>query len=315
MSWLDALQRAERLGTASVLVTLESVDGSAPRGVGTRLLLAADGATGTLGGGALEQAALKRAERLLRAAAIDPVIEHETWTLGRALSQCCGGRATLSFAYTPACDLRIEIFGAGHVAQEIARLVRRLPCVATFHDPRTAWLGRLGVDEWRPGARHASPHVDRAAVALLPDIELGGQAASEPGPGHLIAAPLGADVHGAVERCAPGAFYLVLTHSHELDLEVCEAVLSRDDAALLGLIASRSKAARFRSRLSAKGFTPAEVARLQAPLGEHVLTGDTPMEVAIAALGDVLTARARRRLAQDTTATPEKHDGARQADA
>jgi xanthine/CO dehydrogenase XdhC/CoxF family maturation factor len=37
----------------------------------------------------------------------------------------------------------------------------------------------------------------------------------------------------------PGAFYLVLTHSHDLDLAITQAVLQRGDFAYLGLIGSQ----------------------------------------------------------------------------
>ena len=273
-----------------MLVGVAELDGSAPRGVGSRMLVSRTGIDDTIGGGALERAAIEHARRLLARDAGEPIAERRTWTLGRALSQCCGGRATLGFELVPACDLRLEVFGAGHVGRELARLLRRLPCVATFHDPRPGWLAGLGAD---------------APVGTVPDVDLGDAPGAGEGPGVLNASALGANVHGAVERCRPDASYLVMTHSHELDLEVCEAVLSRGDARYLGLIASRSKARAFRSRLARKGFTEAELAGLTAPLGGGaVRTGNTPMEVAIAAMADVLTARERARAAR--TAVPAR---------
>jgi len=300
MTWLQALATAQARGDASVLITVEKVHGSAPRGVGARMLVSRRDAVDTIGGGALERAALSHAERLLRRADSQACIERGRFTLGKALSQCCGGVAILSFAYQPACDFRVEVFGAGNVAQELARLVRRLPCIATFHDPRADWLARLGADLSTRTSGEPSPYVDREGVdgagPTRPDIELpSGAGVPLDGPGRLIARPLGANVPAAVEAARPGSLFVVMTHSHELDLEVCEAVLTRGDTAYLGLIASRSKAARFRSRLSRKGFGDDELRALTAPLGRRVRTGDTPMEVAIAAMADVLTARENAR--------------------
>ena len=48
-----------------------------------------------------------------------------------------------------------------------------------------------------------------------------------------------------VEAAPAGAAYFVMTYSHGLDFEICEAVLRRGDFAYLGLIGSRSKRARF----------------------------------------------------------------------
>ena len=292
MTWLAALERCRARGDACVLVGVTGLDGSAPRGIGARMLVTRSGAVDTIGGGALEHAAIDHARELLSRDAGEPLVERRTWTLGRALSQCCGGRATLDFELVPACDFRVEVFGAGHVARELARVLRRLPCVATFHDPRPGWLAGLGADAFAGGSAGRSAG---SGVAAVPDVDLGEAPGAGEGPGVLRASALGENVHGAVERCRPGALYLVMTHSHELDLEVCEAVLSRGDATYLGLIASRSKARAFRSRLARKGFTEAELAGLTAPLGGGVRTGNTPMEVAIAALADVLTSRERAR--------------------
>ena len=49
-----------------------------------------------------------------------------------------------------------------------------------------------------------------------------------------------------VDEAPPGACYLVMTHSHALDLEVVERVLKRNDFRFLGLIGSETKAAKFR---------------------------------------------------------------------
>lgn len=283
MTWIAAFERHRRRGDACVLVTVVALRGSAPRGVGSRMLVSRTGIADTIGGGALEHAARAHARAMLAAGGTRPRVESRSWTLGKALSQCCGGRAALGFEYVPACDFRLEVFGAGHVARELAALARRLPCIATFHDSRTDWLAGIGADE---------------PVGIAPDIDLGAPApGAADGPGIVRASVLPDNVHGAVEHCRPGSLYLVLTHSHELDLEVCEAVLSRGDASYLGLIASRSKARSFGRRLARKGFTEAELEGLVAPLGRGtgVRTGNTPAEVAIAAMADVLTARERVR--------------------
>ena len=54
----------------------------------------------------------------------------------------------------------------------------------------------------------------------------------------------------------PGAFYLVLTHSHDLDLRITEAILRRGDFGFLGLIGSRTKRARFVHRFEQRGIAP-----------------------------------------------------------
>ena len=67
-------------------------------------------------------------------------------------------------------------------------------------------------------------------------------------------------------RAEPGDLFLVMTHSHPLDLEICERVLRRGDFRFLGLIGSATKRARFASRLRARGLSEAVIARLTCPV-------------------------------------------------
>ena len=61
-------------------------------------------------------------------------------------------------------------------------------------------------------------------------------------------------VEAEVRQAPPGAFYLVLTHEHELDLRITEAILRRGDFAFCGLIGSKTKRARFVHRLEERGI-------------------------------------------------------------
>src|SRR5436190_6147059 len=88
----------------AALVTLAQAQGSSPREVGARMVVAPDGAfTGTIGGGALEWGALAEAQVLLgrrdgRAATqLDKA-------LGPDLGQCCGGRVLLTIEKFGAAD-------------------------------------------------------------------------------------------------------------------------------------------------------------------------------------------------------------------
>jgi xanthine dehydrogenase accessory factor len=84
----------------------------------------------------------------------------------------------------------------------------------------------------------------------------------------------------ALVRYAPGdADHLVLTRSHELDLQLCHALL-RHGFASLGLIGSATKLARFRSRLAALGHTAAQISRIACPIGDPSL-GKHPQAIAV----------------------------------
>jgi xanthine dehydrogenase accessory factor len=75
------------------------------------------------------------------------------------------------------------------------------------------------------------------------------------------------------------ADHLVLTRSHELDLQLCHALLGHGFASL-GLIGSQTKIARFRSRLSPLGHTAAQISRIACPIGDPSL-GKHPQAIAV----------------------------------
>lgn len=254
------------------------------------MLVTDEAQAGTIGGGALEHAGIEHARRLLAGHRVEPHLESVPFNLSRALSQCCGGVVTLQFERVPEPAFRVELFGAGHVAAEVVRILLRLPCRVTVHDPRPEWLARMDAVA---RAVAPQPSLDGSAERSI-DIDLGATALRDTAPGLYASSPLGDNVDARVASRPDASCWLVMSHSHELDMEIVEAVLSRGDATFCGLIASRSKAAAFRSRLARKGFDTEEIAALTAPLGSRVRTGNTPMEVAVAAVSDLLTAVSSR---------------------
>ncbi len=260
---LDALklQAAAWLATGrpAMLVQVLESRGSVPRAAGTRMLVAADAVLGTIGGGHLELQAITRARALLAdgvQAAQDQAI-----TLGPTLGQCCGGALALRTGPLDAAVLAawpdetplfmLQLYGAGHVGRAIVQLLERLPCLVQWIDAR---------DSEFP-AEASAPHIQRLCV--------------EP-------------VEAEVRLAPPGAFYLVLTHSHDLDLAITEAILRRGDFAHLGLIGSATKRARFLHRFSQRGIDGATLGRLTCPIGVPGIPGKQPEQIALAVVAQLL---------------------------
>jgi xanthine dehydrogenase accessory factor len=252
----------------AVVVEVAGHCGSVPRETGTRMLVAADDAIGTIGGGHLELKAIAAARALLRG---EPVAAEQHIPLGPALGQCCGGAVTLRFV--PLADARpadwapppprfsLQLYGAGHVGRAIVRLLEGIDCRVQWIDERESEF---------PAAAEAA-HVERVCV--------------EPVEAEVAVAP-------------PGAFYLVLTHSHDLDLAVTEAVLRRGDFGFLGLIGSQTKRARFLHRLEARGVPPAAIGRLTCPIGVPGIVGKEPEVIAVGVVAQLLQAASAHRREQ-----------------
>ena len=219
MNWVDTIARLSAQNTGCVLLTVLSTEGSTPRDANAKMIVTKDKTFDSIGGGNLEFEAIKHARELLTAD--QPATVTRDFSLGKELAQCCGGKVTLLLECFPPCRFNIALFGAGHVGAALVTILSQLPC-------RVRWL-------------------DARENIFPPQVASNIETVAMTNP------------FAAVEDCPPDSYYLVMTHSHETDLEICEAVLARADIRYCGLIGSKSKAAKFRSRLKAKGFTEAGV--------------------------------------------------------
>lgn len=250
--------RWQAAGRDAVVVEVLAAQGSVPREAGTRMLVSLDEALGTIGGGHLELQAIADARALLRG---EPRPRQHHVALGPSLGQCCGGALDIGFKPLAETDLAawpeppplftLQLYGAGHVGRAIVRLLATLPCVVAWIDERES--------EFPSGP--LPPHITRVCV--------------EPVEAEVASAP-------------PGAFHLVLTHSHDLDLALMQAILARGDAGFVGLIGSATKRARFARRLRERGFDAAAMARVACPIGLPGITGKAPEVIAVAVVAQLL---------------------------
>lgn len=162
----------ERAGPGQALVRLVVIDtqGSAPREVGAAMVVDAEAATGTIGGGQLEYEAIAHARELLRRGARDPtpwLRETRVWPLGPALGQCCGGTVRLLFEYFGADEIEhVTALGDVHSDGVFVRPLasgERLATVATPSDTHVlpAAVSTI-VNDMVDGRRALAPTLIRA---------------------------------------------------------------------------------------------------------------------------------------------------------
>ena len=272
--WVGALAELVAADQPAVLVTVLTVEGSAPREAGTKMVVTRDAIHGTIGGGHLEFTATDIARDLI-ASRLRPG-NHETrpvvrdFPLGPALGQCCGGAATLLFEPILPPSWHIALFGAGHVGAATMRLLGGLACRVTWIDSRQELLaGPL-------------PANVRARIAEAPET--------------------------VIEELPPGAHLLVMTHSHALDLRIVEQAMRWEKFGFLGLIGSATKRARFISRLAKRDIPAAMIARLTCPIGIDGIDGKEPAEIALAITAQLLRERDARRAVSGLDASARAHE-------
>lgn len=271
----------------AVLVTVQQVQGSAPREEGAWMAVFTDRLINTLGGGHLEFSAIAVARQWLAGAlagsreasvngTVPPACDAppdglpftRRFALGPSLGQCCGGVVELHFEALQGPlrdDLRerlrprgapVALFGGGHVGKALVRILATLPFDVRWVDSR---------DEIFPLEVPAHVHCEH----------------SDP-------------VQAAVADLVPGSRVLIMSFSHAEDLDIVQACLKRQrqhgDLTFIGLIGSKTKWATFRRRLRERGFTDRECDQITCPIGVPGIEGKEPEVIAVAVAAQLLQA-------------------------
>ena len=236
------IEAIEAEGSAA-LVTLARVEGSSPREEGARMVVRPSGGFhGTIGGGALEFAALDAAQAALRRGR-GPAFRRSL-ALGPELGQCCGGRVEWrveTFDTRDVDDLSALAIAEGGASAALSaglgpdgRVQRALGSSASERKlarlAGESWTERLGVPT-RAVYLFGAGHVGRAlALALAPlpfavrwiDPRRDAFPAHTPANVTLIHAP---EPAAELASAPDGALVVVMTHSHALDLEIIAEAL------------------------------------------------------------------------------------------
>ena len=261
-------------GQSAIVVEVSEARGSVPREAGTRMLVSSAACAGTIGGGHLEWKAIAKARAML---GVDSAAKHtEHYPLGPALGQCCGGAVTLEYSRLDIAALArwhahepwfaLQLYGAGHVGRAIVQALATLPVRIDWFDEREAEF---------EAAQLRTPRDSNARIRIV-----------------CIDA-----IDAEVRHAPAGAFYLVLTHQHDLDLRITQAILRRGDFAYLGLIGSKTKKQRFVHRLVEQGIDAAAIERLICPIGVPGIVGKEPEVIALAVVAQLLQCHGARSAA------------------
>ncbi len=327
--WINKAQLLIRQEGQCALVTIADVKGSAPREVGTKMLVSANQTYGTIGGGRLEWVITTQCRNALRGHANHPT--YVDIPLGPELGQCCGGNVrivvdvltTLDLPTLAASDQELARSNDVFLVYDLMRgnQTRRhicgrswqsaLPKLPTITGAPMASIGDVPL--LRDGANSTTTYVERLKDRTLKLWLFGA--------GHVGKALVDSTKHlpfsitwidsrkevfprslpsntrtlssrspAMMVASAPAAAaFLVMTHDHQQDYDICKQVLLRNDYTYLGLIGSATKRTRFEKRWHSQGLSQRMTQNLTCPIGLPNITGETPGEIAIATLAQLLT--------------------------
>ncbi|MCA8962952.1 MAG: XdhC family protein [Planctomycetes bacterium] len=252
---LEILKEAVRLiesGRRGALATIISTTGSTPGKESARLLVRDDGTTvGTVGGGCTENEVWKLAMEVI--GNDRPIRTRFRLTAATAAETglLCGGEFEVYIE--PVGHPNVVIFGAGHCARSLARLLAPLEYRTTVVDDRESYAD----------PSHFPAGVD---VVVSPFESCARQV-----------------------RLDSNAYVVIVTRGHDHDETVLEQVV-RTDAPYVGLIGSRGKIGAIFKNLRSRGISDEALARVRAPIGIDI-GSRSPDEVAISIAAEIIAFR------------------------
>ena len=250
---LEAVLRAETSGEAAAMVTVVATEGSTPQKAGARMVVFADGRiVGTIGGGCLEAEMSWRAREAIGGRRPKLVSYDLTPDQAGEDGLVCGGRMQVFIEPIEGTPV-LCLFGAGHVAQPLARMAKACGFRVEVVDDRVKFANAERFPE---------------ADAIVVD-----------------------DFTAAASRLTLGSnsYAIVVTRGHKGDGEALRAVLGRG-VRFVGLLGSRPKVVHIFAALEEQGVPREELARVHAPLGLEI-GAQTPDEIAVSILAEMIAVR------------------------
>lgn len=302
-----------------LLVTVVRADGSTPRDVGATMLLRFNlqqqwQQSDTIGGGHLEFQVIDIAKEML--SETEACMRRiERFNLSARLGQCCGGVMWLLFEKISPAEIASDLshcLQAWRAGQRILRTVS--------HQHASTWqtmdmeqqpsfeFHSGSSEEWQfdqqiqPYAMQVlicgAGHVGEAIVRCL--LPIGVRVKWIDPRDDIFPADLLEQVQclttdtldAEIEHFDRSGAILILTHDHQLDLQLCFSALkpAAKPFAYVGMIGSKSKRAIFEKRMQARGYSLETLQRLVCPIGIEGISSKQPAMIAVAVVAQLLQA-------------------------
>jgi xanthine dehydrogenase accessory factor len=319
---LSALRAWRAEGVPVSLATVTSIVGSAPRELGAKLAVAADGRmAGSVSGGCVEGDVVEAALQVL--ANGSPQLRHYGISDEMALEVglMCGGEidvflemvdgspadilsALVDYVERQVPVARVVAFDRGTVGMVTAdatvgdhvevESAREALVAGTSRSSAGGFVDVINPPPrvWVVGAGHIAEHLvafsERAGFAPIV-VDPRRLFADQPRFGAVEVLPTWPDRAFAERGLRPSDSVVVLSHDPKIDEPALCAALTAE-LAYVGAIGSRRARADRADRLAQAGVRPDQLARLHAPIGLD-LGGQSPAEIALAIVAELVSVR------------------------
>ena len=247
-----------------IKVKLIKTEGSVPRNKGTIMLISEKYIFGSIGGGQLEYNIINKSKNLLKLKKFKEEIINIP--LGPSIGQCCGGYVQVKITKhkngvdsfknenkIKKIDENLYIFGAGHIGKELSSRSIDLDFNVNLIDSREEYL--------KIQKNNKITNIYAKFPWLL------------------------------VKNFKKNSFFIILTHSHDLDFKIINELLNLNNFKFIGLIGSKTKMKRFENRLIKLGHNQSLIDKIECPIGIKSITSKKPAQIAISIIARLLEYR------------------------
>ena len=258
------LEKIKKIKKNIILAKIINTKGSVPRNENVKMAISSFEEYGTIGGGELEFQIIKKSRDLLNNNKKNKNIVD--LPLGPALGQCCGGYVKIQLIKYKNGNILIKendlineiiennlnlyIFGAGHVSKALISKIEGVGFNVFVVDSRENFISKIKQS-------------------------------------HVV--PIFSKDNNIIIKNAPSnAYYLIMTHSHKIDLDICSLILNKNNFSFIGLIGSKTKKNRFSKRLADYGFSKNLIEKIECPIGIENIKGKEPDIIAISIIARLL---------------------------
>jgi xanthine dehydrogenase accessory factor len=250
----EAILSFQARGIPAMLVTVVEKTGEGPVEVGKKMVVGENlEAYGTVGGGALEFNARERCKDLISSKKnlLEKYLlaEGKVYPEATTLPMACGGMVTLFYEYVGAKEY-VTLFGAGHVGQAVAKVLKTMPFHVTVVDDRKEVIEVFkNADQ-----KFACPFV---------------QFIEEQG-------------------IRPDSFVVVCTPSHQYDYHVINKIIELSlKPKYIGMLCSPMKLNDYLSKTYESFGKNIDLSHFYSPIGLD-LGGGSPAEIAVSIVSEIL---------------------------
>ncbi|MBN2148032.1 MAG: XdhC family protein [Anaerolineales bacterium] len=265
----EALAELEQRDEAAALCMIVRTRGSTPRHTASKMLVYPDGQIlGTVGGGEIENRVIAAGMQALKDGR-PRLLEYQMNDPARGDAGVCGGQVEV---YVEPIQPRpvMVVIGSGHVGKAVAHLAH--------------WLNfRVVVNDDRPEfcTPEAVPDADAYFPVAMADL-----------PAHL--------------KITPWTYLVLTTRGVDVDVPGLPALLE-SPAAYIGVIGSRKRWVTTCKQLVEAGVSEESLARVHSPIGLK-LGAETPEEIAVSIMAEIITLRSGMTLSQTLPAAEQREE-------